>query len=312
MNKLNIGSFLLLLFFVSAFYSCDSDVIQYEGPGHIMFSDSINVLPIQNNETYFDIPITATNTCVHDRIVAVEVDALHSNAIEDRHYTIESSSVVIKAGERVGNVRIRGMYDNIESGDSIGLVLRLIVDEKDEWDIYKENYQSKIILQKVCPFDINNFSGYAVLTSTYLAEFVPTSSQRLIYTKTDPDKENTVILQDYFYDGYDVKVTFTTKDVLNPLIEMEEQTFASTAEAFGTLYGDGFIKMIQNPMGPSYYSTCENFLFQYMTIYVPGMPVGTNVVGSFANVVEWISDDAAKKIKIEHTMNIAQSAMFAD
>ena len=30
------------------------------------------------------------------------------------------------------------------------------------------------------------------------------------------------------------KIRFTTNDILNPLIEMDEQTFASTAEAFNS------------------------------------------------------------------------------
>ena len=30
-------------------------------------------------------------------------------------------------------------------------------------------------------------------------------------------------MKDYFYKGYDLKVKFTTNDLLNPLIEMEDQ-----------------------------------------------------------------------------------------
>ena len=36
-----------------------------------------------------------------------------------------------------------------------------------------------------------------------------------------------------------------------------------------------------------------------MTLYVPGMAEGTNTVGTFANVVEWISDDEAEKLMRE-------------
>ena len=37
---------------------------------------------------------------------------------------------------------------------------------------------------------------------------------------------------------------------------MDEQTFASTAEAFGTNYGDGYLHLYQPSSGVSYYSTC--------------------------------------------------------
>ena len=80
---------------------------------------------------------------------------------------------------------------------------------------------------------------------------------------------------------------------------MDDQRFASTADAFGTLYGDGYINVYQPTAYTSYYSSCEKFIFQYMTLYVPGMPEGQNVVGTFVNAVEWISDDEAEKLKRE-------------
>ena len=33
-----------------------------------------------------------------------------------------------------------------------------------------------------------------------------------------------------------------------------------------------------------------------MTLYVPGMAEGSNVVGTFMNAVEWISDDEAARL----------------
>lgn len=141
-----------------------------------------------------------------------------------KHYTIESNTVTIKAGERAANVRIRGNYDAIAATDSLGLTLRLLTQQADQWDLYEKSYEAKVILQKCCPFDINLFNGYAVLTSTYMQEFMPNVDNRLIKAVIDPEEENTVIMKDFFYDGYDVKIRFTTNDILNPLIEMDEQT----------------------------------------------------------------------------------------
>ena len=113
-------------------------------------------------------------------------------------------------------------------------------------------------------------------------------------------------MKDFFYDGYNVKIRFTTNDILNPLIEMDEQTFASTAEAFGTNYGDGYLHLYQSSSGVSYYSTCEQFIFQYFTLYVPGM-AGNNVVGTFANAIEWISNDEAKRLYLEGSMQVSET-----
>ena len=49
------------------FTACDSDQISYDGPDYVMFADSLQSVAIQDDETYHDIPVVATNTCDHDR-----------------------------------------------------------------------------------------------------------------------------------------------------------------------------------------------------------------------------------------------------
>ena len=307
MRKINYGLMSMLALLMCAITSCgDAERPSYEGPNYILFSDTLTVLAVQNNEEVFDIPVAATEACSYDRTVAVEVIDKKSNAIEGKHYTIESNTITIKAGERAANVRIRGNYDAIAATDSLGLTLRLLTQQADQWDLYEKSYEAKVILQKCCPFDINLFNGYAVLTSTYMQEFMPNVDNRLIKAIIDSEEENTIIMKDFFYDGYDVKIRFTTNDILNPLIEMDEQTFASTAEAFGTNYGDGYLHLYQPSSGVSYYSTCEQFIFQYFTLYVPGM-AGNNVVGTFASAIEWISNDEAKRLYLEGSMLVSET-----
>lgn len=276
---------------------CEEDRTTYSGPNYIMFSDSLYVLPIQNNEEYFDIPVAATQATGYDRTLAVEIIDKNSNAIEGVHYTLESNTITIKAGERVADVRVRGIYDNIEIADSLGFALRLITEENTQWDIY--GTETNVMLQKTCPFNIYDFEGYAVITSTYLYNYT-TVDKRLIRTEVHPTEENTLIMKDYFYDGYDVKIHFTTDDLLNPLIEMEEQIFGPTTEAFGTIYGDGKIRMFQPTYYASYYSSCEQFIYQYMTLYVLNKDESVyGTVGTFINAVKWISDDEAEKLMRE-------------
>lgn len=307
MRKINYGLMSMLALLMCAITSCgDAERPSYDGPNYILFSDTLTVLAVQNNEEVFDISVAATEACSYDRTVAVEVIDKKSNAIEGKHYTIESNTITIKAGERAANVRIRGNYDAIAATDSLGLTLRLLTQKADQWDLYDKSYEAKVILQKCCPFDINLFNGYAVLTSTYMQEFMPNVDNRLIKAVIDPEEENTVIMKDFFYDGYDVKIRFTTNDILNPLIEMDEQTFASTAEAFGTNYGDGYLHLYQPSSGVSYYSTCEQFIFQYFTLYVPGM-AGNNVVGTFASAIEWVSADEAKRLYLEGSILVSET-----
>lgn len=293
----NISIVLCVVVSVLLAVSCDEEYTTYSGPNYIMFSDTSYVFPVQNNEDYFEIPVAATVSCDYDRTLAVEVDVTKSNAIEGRHYVLESNTVTIKAGERVANVRMRGFHDNIELTDSLGVALRLLTKEDTKWELY--GTETRVALQKACPFDINTFTGYCVVVSSYLMNFVTDTDMRLVRSVRDSENDNCIIIKDYFYDGYDVKIEFDADDILQPRIMMEEQDFGPTSEAFGTLYGDGIIRMYQPAAYVSYFSSCEKFIFQYMTLYVPGMAEGTNVVGTFANVVEWISDDEAEKLMRE-------------
>ena len=275
--------------------ACNCEYTLYNGPEYIMFADTLNVLPIQNSDEIFDITIGSTVKCNYDRTMAVEIIDSKSNAIEGLHYTILSNTVTIKAGEYTANVQVKGNYENININDSIGFYMNLIASDNTKWDLYDCN-ETKVMLQKIKPFDINDFTGYAHVQSTFLYQY-GSSMNRVIKTEIDPKDPEAVILRDYLYDGYDVKIKFETTDVLNPLLIMDDQVMVSTGEAFGTIYGDGYLNMYQSPQYTSYYSTNETFIFQYVIVYVPGMDAGTETVGLFANIIKWISEDEANELK---------------
>ena len=286
-----LGTVMSLVVLVG-FTSCEEERTLYSGAEYIMFADTLSVLGVENDGDEFEIAIAATTVSDRDRTVAVEVLDKYSNAIEGKHYTLTSNTVTIKAGELVGNLRIKGYVEELTVDNEPEIKLHLIADEKYHWGLYSGD-TTRVILRKICPFDISAFSGYAMVTSNYLYSYVG-SYNRLIKTEVDTKEENTVILRDFYYDGYDVKLRFTTDDPLNPLIEMDDQPLASTGEAFGTIYGKGMLHAYQPSSQVSYYSSCEKFVYQYITIWVPGMEAGYNTVGTFIHAIEWISDDEAR------------------
>ena len=295
MNRKILFSAVVSLVSLVGFTGCEEERTVYSGPQYIMFADTLSVLGVENNGEYADIYISATKTMDKDLTLAVEVIEQESSAIEGVHYTIESNTVVIKAGELSTSVRIRGHYENLTVDENLPEIkLRLISPEETQWNLYENmGLETKVMLQKVCPFDIHAFTGYAMITSTFLYNYVG-GYNRLIKTELDPTEENTIIMRDFYYDGYDVKLRFTTDDPLNPLIEMDDQPLVTTGEAFGTKYGDGMLHIYQPSNYVSYYSACETFIYQYITLWVPGMAAGTNTVGTFIHAIEWISDDEAR------------------
>lgn len=282
----------MLFFALSVMAGCSEENATYSGPDYVMFSDTLQTIAVQSDDTYYDIPVTATTACDYDRTYSVEVVDKGSNAIEGVHYDLQSNNVTIKAGERTSSIKIRGHYNNFEDTDSIGVMLRLTADKDKIWDLYGRD--TKVVLVKLCPFDINTFVGYAVLTSTFFTDYMQTTEMRLLTTEKDPEVENGIILKNFLYDGYDIKVSFNTDNPLQPLLEMEPQVVGSTVEAFqGRWHGDDKLRVMNATGTISYYNVCQNFFFQYMTFYVNG--VGT--VGTYANVVEWISKEEYDYLK---------------
>lgn len=56
---------------------------------------------------------------------------------------------------------------------------------------------------------------------------------RLVTVEQDPEKENGVIINDFFLDGMDLKISFNTQKPLEPKVEMETQAVTKLSEISG-------------------------------------------------------------------------------
>jgi len=303
MKKLIIGCMAVVAILIG-FAGCDQDKVLYNGANYLMFSDTLYQYPVQETNEVFNVPVSATRAADHDRTFAVEIIDKESNAIEGKHYKLLSNTVTIKAGELAANVEVQGIYENIGKTDSLGFALHLIIPENEQWDLYEyKGTEAKVVMQKSCPFDINNFTGYCKVTSTlfssdYYQALSPNVDLRLIKSEVVEGEENTIVLHGLYYDGYDTKIKFNRKNILEPLIEMEKQVVGTTSLLFGTNYGDGNLQLTQPTGYVSYFNTCQNFVSQYVTLSVDnkdGTPFG--VVDTYANIIEWIDDKEAEKLK---------------
>ena len=275
-----------------ALLACNTERTTYNETNFILFSAEEHTLGVIDSEEWFEIPITATRTADYNRNVGVEVIASESSAIEGLHFIVESNTVTIPAGKLTTALRIKGMAENIPIDVQPKIILNLVINEQETWDVY--GTRCEVTLQRCCPFDINNFAGYAKITSTWLMQYMNTDS-RLVETEVDA-ATNTLTIKSMFYEGYDIKISLDDSDPLAPrVIVPEEQVLGSTGEAFGTIYGNGKLMMSEPTGYTSYYGTCENFMVLYSMMYVEN--VGT--VGTFVNIFEWISKEEAERIMRE-------------
>lgn len=271
---------------------CQAEKTTYEGPDYILFSADSHTLGILDSEEWFEIPISATRTANEERTIGVEVVASETSAIEGLHYILESNTLTIPKGELTTAVRIKGLAENIDINSMLSIKLRLVIDPELVWDAY--GIESEVQLQRCCPFDINNFTGYAKITSTWTMQYM-NAEARLVRTERDPEDKSAIIVKDMFYDGYDIRLRLNSEDRLNPTVTLAEQVLGTTGEAFGTIYGNGKLMMAEPTSYTSYYGTCENFLVLYSMMYVDGV----GVVGTYVNIFEWISDLEAERIMRE-------------
>ena len=278
---------------------CKERYVTYSDAEYVMFADTLATYPVQKDVEYFSIPVVSTVVKDYDRTFGVEIIDKGSNAIEQYHYRLQSNTITIKAGENRADVMVHGYYDNIEATDSLGVTLQLVMDEKLVMPLYGK--QTKAVLMKSCPFDINDFTGYCVLTSMFLYNYSVTGSyQRLVKTEKHPTEANMIICRSWINDGYDVTMTFNADDPMKPFVTMDKGQVASDEGSFfGISYGDDKLLVTNSSLYDSIFYPCGKYLYIWTEMYVEnlGTPVGT--VGHFYNIMEWVSKEEGERLMRE-------------
>lgn len=294
-----IGYMIPVVLSLASLVGCDEEYVTYSDAEYIMFADTVATYPVQKDVEYFSIPVVSTVKKNYDRTFAVEVLDKESNAIENLHYTLKSNTVTIKAGETCGEVLVHGNFESMEASDSLGFCLQLVMDERLEMPLYGK--KTKAVLMKSCSFDINDFCGWTMFTSMFLYDYstAPTY-QRLIFTEKHPTLENTIICHDWMADGYDVLMTFDPEDPMNPIVTMpEDQVMSDESSFFGIVYGDNKLLVKNSSIYDSYFYTCGKYLALWVEIYVKDLGELYGTVGHFYNIMEWVSDEEADRLKRE-------------
>ncbi|MCH5335429.1 MAG: DUF4984 domain-containing protein [Alistipes sp.] len=282
-------------------FACQTEYTRYSDAEYIMFADESAVYAVEQGGDYFKVPVVSTVTRDYDRTIGVEIVDDGSNAIERRHYMLRSNTLTIKAGQTRTDVEVKGIYDNIGDEDSLGFVLRLVIPEQLRSPLY--GTETKVVMQKVCPYVRENFTGWCVVTSMFLYQYGISGYQRLIQTVPSANDPDAVILKNFFYDGYDVSIRFKPGEPLEPLVDMDSgQTISDTGSAFGITYGDGRLLCGASPVYPSYFNPCGNFVELWLNVYVEDLGDMYGTVGQFYNVLEWISDEEADRLHREGGM----------
>ena len=279
-----------------ALNACQERYVQYEGAEYVMFADTLAVYPVMEGADQFSIPVVSTVTRDYDRTFGVEVLDKLSNAIERKHYSLESNTITIKAGETRADVKVRGHFENIGEADSLGFALQLVM--KDELVMPLYGKQTKAVLMKTGKFDRSKFTGYCVLSSMFLQNYSQTGEyNRLIFTEPHPTLKNTVICRNWLKDGYDVELTFNDEDPLMPIVTMARTVASDQGSFFGTAYGQWGDKLYvrSSNLAQSIFYPLGGYLYIWTELSVDEY----GIVGNFYNVMQLVTDVEAERIKRE-------------
>ena len=279
-----------------ALNACQERYVTYDGAEYVMFADTLAVYPVMEGADQFSIPVVSTVTRDYDRTFGVEVLDKLSNAIERKHYSLESNTITIKAGETRADVKVRGHFENIGEADSLGFALQLVM--KDELVMPLYGKLTKAVLMKTGKFDRSKFTGYCVLSSMFLQNYSQTGEyNRLIFTEPHPTLKNTVICRNWLKDGYDVELTFNDEDPLMPIVTMARTVAGDQGSFFGTAYGQWGDKLYvrSSNLAQSIFYPLGGYLYIWTEISVDEY----GIVGNFYNVMQWVTDEEAERIKRE-------------
>ena len=279
-----------------ALNACQERYVTYEGAEYVMFADTLAVYPVMEGADQFSIPVVSTVTRDYDRTFGVEVLDKLSNAIERKHYSLESNTITIKAGETRADVKVRGHFENIGEADSLGFALQLVMNDELVMPLYGK--QTKAVLMKTGKFDRSKFTGYCVLSSMFLQNYSLNGEyNRLIFTEPHPTLKNTVICRNWLKDGYDVELTFNDEEPLMPMVTMARTVAGDQGSFFGTAYGQWGDKLYgrSSNLAQSIFYPLGGYLYIWTEISVDEY----GIVGNFYNVMQWVTDEEAERIKRE-------------
>lgn len=280
LNNIKKISTLLCLLITVLISSCNNnDGIIFSGDEKVMFTDSLAYMPVTPGEQrIFEIEVALSEKAHEDRSFAVELDILNSNVTEGVHFDLLTNNVVVKAGELVGKVMLKGHYDQLSTTKQHYLTLKLLAPKNQIWELY--GHTVKVNLIKCIPFDIKKYVGNLRL----YAKFPFSDSSVKFLCKSEVVNDSILLIKGAFSDKYDLKVRFL-KNEINPF----ENRIIVTEQPVFIDVNYGLVHANTVEVVPSVYDIDKRMFGLNLDIFVPKL--GT--FGIHPYLFEWVSQAEA-------------------
>ena len=229
---------IIILFVLISFNSCEENPIIYEGKPFVAFTSSEigRYYVLKKDDEGYEIQIGVTETSSSDRSVSFSVSG---DATEGEQYSLSSSTITIPAGKYTGSLKVNGLFDGF-TGQVDTLIITLTGAEVADFD---NSYT--LIMQRLCPFDINDFVGVwnVVDFSEYYGE-----STYDVTIEIEDEATKTMVVKNLWQNTPNVYISFDDSEPANLIFKIADQFYATHPT-------EGEIRITE--MTNSSFSSCE-------------------------------------------------------
>ncbi len=254
--------------------ACEEKEYLYDDPTDIvMFNETYALFPVvDGQENKFQVMLSSPIISPVDReyIIGIQQSGTEEEAKLDQDYKLESTRVVIPAGERVGTFSIVAIDGRIPANVDL-FANFMIVSAPEGAEIASFNNVFTLYFSRVCQFNFEDMLGDFVIKKTAIFS----SDEPIEVEVIRGEKENELILLQPYGQGIDITLTVVPNTDGTYRINLPEQHIAT-----------GILNQQTDPVemwgrGTGTWDTCSKVMKITITPYLPGG-------GEWASVVEKI------------------------
>ena len=205
--------------------SCTKDSKVYDGPGVKHFPETSGIYFVeQGSDEAYKLPVGYTVVSSSDITMGISINADETTAVEGTDFDFTVQNPVLKSGDVITNVEIKGNYDNLGAPKQLALVV-------DGNGVMQKDFT--LTIQKFCPYVQDDFVGTAVFNDP---DFIEGAWPISIAKGSSEFELVSNIHSPIGVAGNDIIIKLDPSDKANFTVTIEKQeTFDSSA--FGLAYG---------------------------------------------------------------------------
>lgn len=242
------------------FAACEEKEYLYDDPTDIVLFNETNLLfpvldNVENNEVEVTISSPVVSSADREYIIGILQTGADDEAIQDKHYTLPSNTVVIPAGERVGKFKVQGIPTYLLADTD--LFANFTIVSATAGEVAGFNNVFTLYMYRVCPFSFQDMVGTYIIAQSAMIDAKDIEVKVVLGTGAG----ELILLQPYM-EGYDLTVTVQQEvsGAYTVIMRDQKMLLGRLATVVVEMWG----------RGAGTWNTCTNEMKLVITPYAPG------------------------------------------